>query len=183
MRGLVLVGVVCVVGGCASSGATPRISRGGEHIVGVQTGAGGISTVEVQTDDQTRTATLIMDYSVAWDRLPELLTEIGLSVGTIDEAQGRVAHRGERLRRIDGKRLSTYLDCGIGSTAQPYANVYDVVMGYEVVLRRGQDGSVSSAQMTIEASARPMATSGNPLRCTSEGTLERLVFQRLQAAG
>ena len=167
--------------GCATSSATPGLGRGDDQMVGVQGRSGAVSRVDVRTEDQTRAGNLAMDYERAWALLPTLLQDLGLSVGSIDPSTGRVSHRGERVRRINGKRMSEYLDCGMGSTAQPYANLYEVALGYEVVMRRSQRTGIVEVEMRVEATAKPQDVSGNALRCTSEGTLERLVFQRLQA--
>ena len=79
--------------------------------------------------------------------------------------------------------MSTYLDCGRGVTAQPYANLYEVTLSYEVSITRQEVGSSLDAEMRIVATARPRDVRGNPVTCTSKGTLERLVFERLRAEG
>jgi len=167
--------------GCATSAATPGLGRGNDQMLGVQTRSGNVGRVNLRTEDQTRLGELAVDYDRAWALLPEVLQGIGLSIGAIEPEAGRVSHRGERVRRINGERMSTYLDCGIGSTAQPYANLYEVALGYEVVMAHSQRSGIVEVEMRIEATAKPRDVSGNPLSCTSEGALERLVFTRLQA--
>jgi hypothetical protein len=97
-----------------------------ERIVRVADRSGTIARVPLRWDDQTRTAHVDIDFEVAWSRLPGVRQEISLSVETHDEVRRRVSHGEERVRRIDGKRLSTFLNCGIGITAQRNANTYEV---------------------------------------------------------
>jgi hypothetical protein len=123
---------------------------------------------------------LLLDFETAWARLPALLQDIGLSIGSMDEATGLVAQTAERISRLDGKRMSAYLDCGSGTTAEPYANQYHVSLSYEVLIAPDQVGRVLNAEMRLEATATPRDVTGNPLRCRSKGTLEELVFERLQ---
>lgn len=169
--------------GCTPPRSSTTLGRSGEQTFGVEARSGTLVRARLRTDDQTRTADLAMDFETAWARLPGVLQEIGLSVGAIDDASGRLGHSGETLNRLDGKRLSNYLNCGMGTTAQPYANLYRVSLSYEVLIAHKEVGPGLHAEMRVEASARPRDVSGNPLRCTSKGTLERLVFRRLQTVG
>lgn len=181
MRTPALLGV-CLTLGCASSAPNPTLGRTGERIVDIQDRSGTVVNTRLRSDDQTRTADLNLGFEVAWTRLPALLAELGLSIGSINEASGRVSHSGERVSRIAGERLSTYLDCGTGTTAQPNANAYGVFLSYEVLIA-AQGPGASVAEMRIDATARPRDVSGNPVRCTSKGALERLLFDGLQAPG
>jgi hypothetical protein len=138
-----------------------------------------LGTVRVQSDDQTREAQLPIEMEAAWARLPVLLEELGLPIGSIDARRRRVAHAGDRIRRIDGKRLSSFIDCGMGATAEQYADSYIVTLGYEVVLKPDPSGSGIFVEMRVDASAKPRAVSGGALRCTTKGVLEALVFERL----
>lgn len=174
---------VCLATACAPSRSSPALDRSGEQIVLVEDRSGTLVRAPLRFDDQTQRADLALNFETAWTRLPQVLEEIGLSVGTIDESVGYVGQSGERVSRIDGKRMSTYLDCGMGVTAEPYANLYEVTLSYEVLIDKQEVGSSLNAEMRIEATARPRDVRGNPLSCRSKRTLERLVFARLQAEG
>lgn len=173
--------VACLVtSGCAASTSSSdgSIGRSGESIVRVE-GQFGVMTTDVSTDDQTQSGEIPADIDIVSSQIPALLEELGLEVGFVNDSQRTVGHAGARVRRIDGERLSNFLECGMGVTAQPYANLYSVTMAYEVQLRPGVSGSGTTVEMRIEGSAKARDVSAAPVRCTSKGTLEALVFEWL----
>lgn len=171
----------CVMAGCAASGPRTTLGGSGERIVLVEDRSGTVLEGPIRTDDATETAELAVAFETAWVRLPEVLRELGLSVGAVDATTGIVSQQGERVRRVDGKRMSLYLDCGRGTTARPYADSHAVTLSYEILLTRAGE-SHTAIQMLVSASARAVDARGSPLRCGTRGRLERLVFERLQAA-
>lgn len=165
--------------GCASSSDGPSLDRSGERLVDVRDRSGTIVSTRLRSDDRARVADLAVELEVAWARLPSILADLGLSIGTIDETSHRVSQSGERVSRIGGERMSSYVDCGRGVTAQPHADQYEVSLSYEVHL--SPDGpDTSHAAMRVDASARPRDVRGNSVRCVSKGTLEELVFDSLR---
>lgn len=172
-----------VAAGCATVPPGPTLDRSGERVVFVEDRSGNMVRTPLQSDDQTRTAELGIGFAAAWARLPGILEELGLPIGSIDETRGLIAHDGARLSRIDGRRMSAFLDCGSGTTAQPYADLYSVTAGYEVLIVSGESDGRSRAEMRIDATARARDVRGNPLRCRSKGRLEQLVFERLDTGG
>ena len=185
MRWTVLVLVLSVSGmGCAASTAPSggSIGRAGQTRVRVDSPRGTRET-DLLWDDETRRSDVTLDQGAAWSRLPTLLDELGLSVGFVNGESLRIGHRGGPVRRIDGKRLSTYLDCGFGTTAQPNANLYRVTLAYEVQLIPTEVEGRARAEMRVEASARPRDVNGAGVRCVTKGALERIVFERLAEGG
>ena len=79
-----------------------------------------------------------------------------------------------RARRIEGKRLSTFIDCGMGATAVPYADDYQITMSVSTRLE-SSGNNATTAITTVSANGRPRAVSGNPVHCSSKGTLETRV--------
>lgn len=186
MRWTVLVLLLSISGmGCAPSTASSggSIGRAGQTRVQVASRDGEQWATDLVWDDQTRGSELTLDLGTAWNGLPVLLEELGLPIGFVDGESFLIGHQGGPLRRIDGKRLSTYLDCGSGTTAQPYANFYLVTLAYEIQLIRLEVEGRSRAEMRLEATARPRDVNGASVRCQSKGTLERMVFERLDVGG
>ena len=181
MRIATLVGT-CLIVGCAS-GPPPTLGRSAERDIRVEARSGTVVQARLNSDERIRTADLALDLDSAWARLREVLEAIGLPVDHVDESAHTIGHGGESISRVDGKRMSTYLDCGVGTTAQPYADFYRVVMSYEVLLAAGAEESTVRAEMRVQATATPRDVSGNALRCTSKGRLERLVFEQVGAVG
>ncbi|MSR36109.1 MAG: hypothetical protein EXR95_05615 [Gemmatimonadetes bacterium] len=128
--------------------------------------------------DAVFTDTLALDPGRAWAALPVVYDFLGLPVHTTNpglKELGVVAHQ---PRRIEGQRLSTFLDCGISPAGSSYADSYQVYfwMTSRVIPR----ASGSRVQTTVQANARPRDTSGEPLPCASRGRLERRVVELLQ---
>ena len=185
MRWTVLALVLLISGiGCASSNTSSggRIGRAGQGRIRIE-GRSGTLTAEIMRDDQTRQSQMTLDLDEAWNRLPALLEELGLGITFLNAESFLIGHRGGVVRRIDGKRLSVYIDCGSGTTAQPYANLYSVTLAYEVQLIPLEVEGRARADMRVEASARPRDVSTASVRCWTKGTLEQLLFERLAGAG
>lgn len=166
---------------CATGQQPPDRSTGRSDraISGYTEKSGATRQLEISSDDATKRANLTYSANAAWSQLPAVLQDIELPIGGLDHNERIAFHNGARAGRIGGKRLSRYLDCGIGMTAQPYADIYDVVFSYEIQVKADPEGT-STVEMRLEATAKPREVSGSPLRCTSKGSLEALVFQRLQ---
>ncbi|MCI0433264.1 MAG: hypothetical protein L0271_06405 [Gemmatimonadetes bacterium] len=79
-----------------------------------------------------------------------------------------------RPSRIEGKRLSSYIDCGMGPTATPKADEYEVSMRLTSAPRSTAE-TTTVVQTVLEATAKPRATAGQRVTCQSNGTLEKRV--------
>lgn len=181
MRKLIWVLAVVMSSGCASTTTSSdgRTGRAGETTVRVEGRNTGTRTVSILSDDQTRRAGYTIDAATGWSEVPRLVEELGLPVGYVDDSARRIGHEGRRVRRLDGKRLSNFLECGMGATAQPYANAYDVTISWELELRLVDGGPDARPEMRFVGSAKPRDVSGAALPCTSKGRFEQLVFDRL----
>ena len=84
--------------------------------------------------------------------------------------------QGFRPRRLEGKRLSSWIDCGTGMTAIPKADEYRVTMS--LVSRVSPDaGGATRLETVLTASARPSSNAGDPVNCQSNGRLEARVAE------
>jgi hypothetical protein len=107
-----------------------------------------------------------------WLALPRVYELLGIPDAGADSEQMTFGNPGYRARRVEGKRLSNYIDCGMGSTAIPKADDYQVTLSVLTRLTPGEDGG-TMVVTTLEATGKPRAVSGNPLYCQSKGTLEK----------
>jgi len=103
---------------------------------------------------------------------------LGVQTNTLDPATYTIGIEGRRVARIEGGRLSTHLECGRGILG-PNADNYDVTMTLLVQLSGHASGG-STVRTTLDAYARPRASSGDPLHCASSRTLERRVIELIQ---
>jgi hypothetical protein len=123
--------------------------------------------------------TIPADPVRAWAHLPAVFDSLGLPVNRADVATRELAVVALQPRRIDGQRLSTFLDCGTGPTGSQYADSYQVYFWMSTRIVPYEGGS--RVQTIVQANARPRDRSGEPLPCSSLARLERRVVELLRA--
>lgn len=111
-----------------------------------------------------------------WGVLGEVYQRLEIPVAVRLPAQRVLGNRSFRARCIEGKRLSTYLNCGRGMTSVPYADEYAVTMLALTQLSRSEAGG-TTVETTVDGWAKPQAVSGDRLHCASRGSLELRVAQ------
>lgn len=173
-----LLVVALLAGGCASPGpASERpVGASRDEVVTASTRVGGTS-VRVISDEQRIDGLVLDTRDNLWARLPAVFEELGIEVTYVDPRVHAMGNRGFRVRRIDGKRPAAWLDCGMGPTARPYANEYEVTMGITVALVDVAEGT--RAEVRVDAAAKPRDVSGASLPCRSTGDLERRLLTLL----
>lgn len=170
-------------GACASSAPeaappTPEnVSR-----VGVTVSHGGLGGAEIRNDPGAVARTVAAALDSVWAVLPEVYEALGIAGAGADPERKVFGNPEFKPRRIDGQRLSRYIDCGRGVTAAPRADEFDVTMSVLTRLTAAEGGG-TLVQTTVQATGKPRAVSGNPVFCPSRGTLElrvaELVLQAL----
>jgi len=78
-----------------------------------------------------------------------------------------------KVRRVEGKRMSNYLDCGTNFNGA-LANMHDITLSIMVRVTASDDGG-SVVSTVLDAFGEPRAVSGNTIHCESHGTLEERV--------
>lgn len=138
----------------------------------------GAYQMDLRNNSRALTDTIAVSLDRAWAALPGVYEALGLTGGgVVDPGNHMFGVRERRLSRIDGKRLNDYLDCGSGMSG-PRADVYDVRV--TAITRLVGNGEVGTRVETLlSGSATPRGVSGNPVRCTSRGTLEPLIVRHL----
>lgn len=188
----VVVTLAAMLAGCASTNeadpeADGRVLAGGvrgEVLGGTEYGAGMRGAGEVTTrerpDVRTEQFGLTGTMAGAWTALEETVAELELPVGLADEARGLLRIDG-RLPRVDGARMSRWVDCGStvrGETAdRAYINV-------SVVLQLSEDPSEAGrTRLDTEffGIAQPRDNQSARVTCRSTGRLETLLAEETQA--
>src|SRR5207248_5011961 len=75
-------------------------------------------------------------------------------------------------------RMSQLISCGNDITGEEKANIYEVTLDVGTAIAPAGDGKTHVLTM-VTANARPMSTSGDPLRCVTTGQLERRIANAL----
>jgi hypothetical protein len=158
---------------CATPGAQPAesVTR-----VGVSTGAGSIGVTELHTEPGRSVHTLPLPPDSVWRALPRVYEILGIAEPGAAPDLRVFGAQNVRPRRIEGKRLSQYIDCGMGPTATPKADEYEVTLTLLSRLEPGPDSS-TTLETTLEASSRPRAAAGARVSCQSNGMLEKRVAE------
>jgi hypothetical protein len=111
--------------------------------------------------------------SAVWGVLPGIFEQLEIETTTVDPSQGLMGNAGYRARRVEGRRLSTYLDCG-RSFGREYADQYAVTLTVLVQLVTAADGSTVE-RTTLDWYARDPSTSSSSVHCITWGSLERRI--------
>jgi hypothetical protein len=174
------VGAVCTLGGCAPSrtiGTTPTLTT-----IFVETPlTSSPRGVDLRHEPTVGERTVPSSPTEVWAVLPGIFEQLEIATSTVDPSEGLIGNAGYRARRVEGKRLSTYLDCG-RSFGREYADQYAVTLSVLVQLVTAPDGR-TTVRTILDAYARDPSLSSSSLHCTTRGSLERrigdLVIERL----
>lgn len=132
---------------------------------------GGMGVTELHDDGRAAAHRVAFAPDSVWGVMPEVYERLGVPGHGAVPAERLYGARNFRARRIEGERLSAFVDCGTGPTATPRADEYDVRMTVVTRVLDSGDGG-SRIETTVEAAARPRGVSGNAVDCASRGALE-----------
>lgn len=172
-RPLVLLTVLALAA-CASS--TPRgETRATDVRVATQTG-GETGDIVIRNESSVSSYTLRSPVPRVWRALQEVYQELELPVSEFDPDRKRMGHEGFAATRIDGKRMSRYVDCGLGMTG-PNADRFDIRVTLFTTLNSvGEDTELI---IDVDGQGKPREYSGNWMHCGSQGELETLIVEQL----
>jgi hypothetical protein len=95
-------------------------------------------------------------------------------IGLLDPQTHIIGNRGFKLRGKLGKvPLGRYIDCGTTQIG-PNAESYDITLTLTTALS-ATPGNGAAMTIDMEASAKPLAFSQEPFRCSTKGGLEKRV--------
>ena len=173
-----------VLAACASKGSSAPDP--GAVVVAPQTstrvtaGTGGSSATiaRTSTEDFVRPSTLAAPVDRAWPAVAAAYDDLKLPVTHRADAQRQVASQGRRMRgSIGGTRMGLHFNCGAASSGGDAADSYELTLDVATTVAPGADASQVSVQTIATAMARPVMTSGEPVRCVSTGRLEEKITQ------
>lgn len=175
-RSWVWTGAALAATGCASSGSSDEVGRGGTGLTSVAVGQLSSSqpTVDVRNEATVAESAMAAPLRSVWGVMPAVFERLQIETDYIDPATGTIGNGNFRPRRLGGRSLSTFLDCGSGLTG-PYADAYAVRMSLLVQLSPAPGGG-TTVRTAIDAYAEDRAVSARPIHCYSKGTLERQIW-------
>jgi hypothetical protein len=158
---------------CAAPGTPPAesVTR-----VGVTSQIGNMGITELHTEPGRAAHTLPLPPDSVWRSLPRVYEMLGIAEAGAVPDERLFGARNFRPRRIEGNRLSRYIDCGMGATATPKADEYEVTMTLVSEVQPAGDAG-TTLETLLQASGRPRAAAGNRVSCQSNGTLEKRIAE------
>jgi hypothetical protein len=130
---------------------------------------------EFLTEGSQRFGTLPVAPADVWEVLPGVYEELAIPVTEVRPHEMTLGNPAYETRRIDGARMSRFLDCG-ATHSGILANIYDVTLTLSTTVSESPEGDAVVTH-SLDAWARPRMTSGNPVHCSSKGTLEERLME------
>jgi hypothetical protein len=166
-----------VMTGCGSAG-TGTVAA---PTAGARTLAVGGATVETYNPEKPYEEAVEARERDVWPHLRPVFEQLGVEVTEVKRTQWIMGNPRFSPARLDGDRLSTFLECG-RDHAGPYADQHQVRLTLMVQLLRTPAGG-TNVNVLLTGSAQPRNYAANPILCESNGTLEArlvaLIRQRL----
>jgi hypothetical protein len=172
---LVLLGLL----GCASSGTTIERPATPQTVRVTGSAAGNLSVGMSATTDAKVTRVTAAPADV-WRVLPGVFDSFAIPLSSVDDKARVIGNTGFNLRRRLGSvPLPRLIDCGT-TQGGPSADTYDIRLSVLTQVSPTEGGG-SSIITTVDAMGRPVAFSGEYVRCTSTGSLETRIADAIQA--
>jgi hypothetical protein len=170
---------VAVAAGCAAAPPSPLSGGDSQTSVSVQSTL-GTSEHTIRREDFVAMATLPAPRQAVWQHLLEAWRETGLPEPDADARAFTLTIVDRPLmRRLGTTPLSTYLDCGNSITGWN-ADTHRVHLTMRTLLERVAADS-TRVHSRVDAVAHSTAgASAGPIACTSKGTLESQLAQRVR---
>ena len=168
--------------GCTSANAgTPALQETAGRQIRVSGVNVGRLDLEIGHRDRIVTRTFAARVDEVWTRLPAAFEALELEVNMGDRRARVLGVQNARLRSIAGSRPSEYLECGVG-VAGANADRYQVFLTLLAQVQPGENGA-STVSIQVDATARDIASSGNPVICGSNGRLEAELLDMIEQLG
>lgn len=176
MRYSLTVLAFLVLPACASSGSDPLPAPRQAEVRIEDQRIGSVITLY----NESSVTVFLVPHPVeeVWQALQGVWPALELPVSEFDQQRRLIRNAGFRTARIDGKRMSHFVDCGQGMTG-PNADRFHVHVTLSTTLVPRENGTELVVDM--DGQGKPREHSGNWMHCPSRGNLETLIAERLQA--
>ena len=171
------IGFFCAFSTACTSGGT-RSAAVGSRTERISVSGRDYSTepLEITTEASVLDSMVAAAPAAVWSALPTVFELLRIETSTVDAGSLVIGNPRFIGGRIEGKALSTYVDCG-NTYGGPTADRYQVTLYLMVGLSGPFPGGGTMVRTVMDASARPRDVMGNSLHCVSKGTLERRIVE------
>ena len=181
-----LLGAACALAAaCASGGgAAPQDGvqvQESARVIAPGVGTSGVIQTRTVSEDVVRASTIGAPIDRTWDAVVTAYTDLKLPVTMRADAQHQVGSQARRHRgAIGGTRMSLLFNCGAGATGGDAADSYELTVDVVSNVSSGATPNETVVRSMASAVAKPVMTSGEPVRCVSTGRLEDKVTAAAQ---
>lgn len=181
LRVTAVVPVVAILTACAARGSTAT-----QDAVQVQEAArviapgtpGGVIQTRAVAEDLVRSNSVPGSPERIFGALPAVYDELKLPLTQRHDAQRQLGAQGRRVRgSIGGTRMSLLFNCGAGVTGGDAADSYELTIDVVSQVLPGETPSEATLRTMASGIAKPVMTSGEPVRCVSTGRLEEKIAE------
>jgi len=135
---------------------------------------GGANSARLNTEDAARTTAVDASAAKVWDAVKLAYADLKLPVSTLVDAERRIGFNGQRFRgKLAGERLGKLMECGQAQDGRDAADSYEVILDVETLVAPAGGGT--TLLTAVAGTAKPVFTSGDPVRCVSTGRLEERI--------
>lgn len=179
---LAALAVVFAATGCASLPPSDpeQVAGTGISTVRIATASGSSRPDFMVQDIIAEESTIALSAATVWGVLGGVYEQLDIPVTTTDPATMTVGNAGYVARRIGGTRMNAFLDCGM-NPGGPLANQYEVTIAVMSRLKKVEEDRTELSTV-VNGSAKPRATSGYPVACTTRQELEELIMKKVMEA-
>lgn len=163
-----------VLAACASGGAAGPASRTTNVLDEVER-AGGVATLQTTVETAVSSDEVAAPADRVYEAVLATYQELGIPANALNQNTRVAAISNARVRRVGGKRMSTFIHCG--------GNYMDNADAGEVQLSVRSQVVPSASGSTVRTEVQATAKAGmgtDRMRCTSTGELESLIAQKVR---
>jgi hypothetical protein len=175
-----MVLIVAASASCASGGGSgPQTAPRDREVTVVDIPEHGTMRFEIMRDDEVSTTFLPLEAEAVWRNLLPAYGTLGVDarqLTTFDPATRQIAVSNQRFRRLADRPLSDFLNCGYSLT-NPRADQGQVTVSFVSWVEPAEDGSL--LHTSVAGTARDRGISAGLTRCSTLGTLEKLIVEQV----
>jgi hypothetical protein len=167
--------------GCVTGCATGHSTTPAEDVavtpntVRIETPGSAAMEARTVAEDRSVVTTIKTTPEIAWAKLPAVFNDLQIPVAGYVDAARQISAKNVRVRGHLGRiRMSQIVTCGSDMTGDDKANTYEVALDV-ISSVKPADGGQAAITTMVTANARPMAVSGDPVRCVTTGSLEKRI--------
>jgi hypothetical protein len=175
-----MLGACVALAACASGGSGVTSAPAAVEQTTRITSDAGTAELRTTRSDPTAAFAIAAPPERVFRALSSVYEELGLTVNVLDTQGRRIGVENGRIRRqLGGQRLSRYLECGerLGGRV---AETDDI--SFTLLTQVTADGQNSTLRTLVDATARPIGVSGNPITCATTGNLEERIVALVREA-